>query len=145
MWQVKLVAFLSKFAGPLIGAVAAVILSLSVALWWTNKRLSDARDELATARAGTLICLAANASASAAIDELLEAQARNRAQLENAIRRQAVAVARIAELERKRNEQRDERIERVIRIADGDACANLPMPADLGLWLNAGSDRVRDD
>ena len=145
MWQVKLVAFLSKFAGPLIGAVAAVILSLSVALWWTNSRLDAARATLADVRGDLLTCTRANASASAAIDELLEAQARNRAQLENAIRRQQAAVARIAELERKRNEQRDERIERVIRIADGDACANLPMPADLGLWLNAGSDRVRDD
>ena len=138
MWQVKLVAILSKFAGPLIGAAAAVILSLSVALWWTNNRLSDARDRLSMAQADMLTCIRANDSARDTIRALNEAQERSRAQVQDAIRRQQAALARIAELEQRQDERSTETIERVIRVADGDACAAVPIPDRLRISAQGG-------
>ena len=138
MWQVKLVAILSKFAGPLIGAAAAVILSLSVALWWTNNRLSDARDRLSMAQADMLTCIRANDSARDTIRALNEAQERSRAEREEAIRRQHAALARIAELEQRQDERTTETIERVIRVADGDACAAAPIPDRLRISAQGG-------
>ena len=133
MWHAWLGATLTKAALPIAGAVAAVVLSLSVALWWTSNRLSDARDRLSMAQADTLTCIRANASARDAIRVLTDAQDRNRAEREDALRRQQAAVARIEELERAQNERTTETIERVIRVADGDACAAAPIP-----------DRLRD-
>ena len=133
MWHAWLGATLTKAALPIAGAVAAVVLSLSVALWWTSNRLSDARDRLSMAQADTLTCIRANDSARDAIRELADAQDRNRAEREDALRRQQAAVARIEELERAQNERTTETIERVIRVADGDACAAAPIP-----------DRLRD-
>ena len=133
MWYVILAKWLTKAALPIAGAALAVILSLSVALWWTNNRLDAARATLADTRGDLLTCTRANASARTAIDELLEAQERNRTEREEAIRRQHAALARIAELEQRQDERTTETIERVIRVADGDACAAVPIP-----------DRLRD-
>ena len=128
MWQVKLFAFLAKFAAPLIGAAAAVILSLSVALWWTNSRLDAARASLAESRGDLRTCIAANASQSAAIEALEQAQARNRQQIQDLRRREQDAINRVTELEARQNERTTETIERVIRTADGDACAHADIP-----------------
>ena len=128
MWLVKAWALLTKFAGPLIGAALAVILSLSVALWWTNSRLDAARATLAEIRGDLATCISANASQRNAIALLEDAQERNRTQREDAIRRQREALARIEELEQARDEQHDQQIDRIVRIADGDACAGLPIP-----------------
>ena len=133
MWYAYIGTLISKAALPIAGAAAAVILSLSVALWWTNSRLDAARSTLADVRGDLLTCTRANASQRNAIALLEQAQERNRTQREDAIRRQREALARIEELERERREQTTDTIERVVRIADGDACAGLPIP-----------DRLRD-
>ena len=124
---------LSKAALPIAGAALALIVSLSVALWWTNNRLSAARDDLAASRADTLEAVRANQRAMVTISELTDAAERNRTQREDAIRRQQEALDRIAKLERERREQTTDTIERVVRIADGDACAGAAIP-----------DRLRD-
>ena len=133
MWQVKAWALLTKFAGPLIGAALAVLLGLAVALWWTDSQLQTAREALAEIRGDLLTCISANASQRNAIALLEQAQERNRTQREDAIRRQREALARIEQLEQARDEQHDQQIDRIVRIADGDACAGLPIP-----------DRLRD-
>ena len=128
MWYAWLGTALTKAALPIAGAAAAVILSLSVALWWTNSRLDAARATLADVRGDLLTCIAANTSARDTIRALNEAQERSRAQVQDAIRRQQAALARIAELEQRQDERTTETIERVIRVADGDACAGAAIP-----------------
>lgn len=123
--------WLSKFAQPLAGVVVAVIVALSAALWWTTNRLGEARDRLAQARADTMTCVAANFAQSQTIRELEDAQDHNRRERDNAIRRQQEAIERVELLERESRQA--ETIERVVRVADGDACAHLPLP-----------DRLRD-
>jgi len=141
MWHAWLGATLAKAALPIAGAAAAVILSLSVALWWTNSRLDAARATLADARGDLLTCTRANASQRNAIALLEQAQERNRTQREDAIRRQREALARIEELEQARDEQHDQQIDRIVRIADGDACAGLPIPDRLRRAAGGEADR----
>ena len=138
MWQVKLFAIISKAALPIAGAAATVILSLSVALWWTNSRLSDARDRLSMAQTDMLTCIRANDSARTTIDQLLEAQERNRQQIQDLRRREQDAINRVTELEARQNERTTETIERVIRVADGDACAAAPIPDRLLISAQGG-------
>ena len=133
MWHAWLGATLTKAALPIAGAVAAVILSLAAALWWTSNRLSDARDRLSMAQADTLTCIRANISQSAAIEELERAQARNRQQIQDLRRREQDAINRVTELEARQDERTTETIERVIRVADGDACAHAAIPDALKL------------
>ena len=128
MWHAWLGATLKKAALPIAGAAAAVVLSLSVALWWTNSRLDAARATLAESRGDLLTCLRANASQSAAIEELERAQARNRQQIQDLRRREQDAINRVHELEARQDERTTETIQRVIRVADGDACAAVPIP-----------------
>jgi hypothetical protein len=131
MWHAYIASLLTKAALPIIGAAIAVVLSLSAALWWTSGRLSDARDKLALSRQDTLTCIAANDSLEQAIEALEQAQAQNQAQIEDLRRREQDAIGRITELEAERNERTTDTIERVIRIADGDACAGLPISDSL--------------
>ena len=133
MWHAWLGATLTKAALPIAGAAATVILSLSVALWWTNSRLDAARATLAESRGDLRTCIAANASQSAAIEELERAQARNRQQIQDLRRREQDAINRVTELEARQDERTTETIERVIRVADGDACAHAAIPDALKL------------
>ena len=129
MWFQYVGAMLTKAALPIIGAALALIVTLSVALWWTNGRLSDARDALAGSRADTLQAVRANQSNLETINELRQAAAQNAEQRDEALRRQAEAVARIRELENR--EPVTEVVERVIRAGQSDDCAVSPIPLGL--------------
>lgn len=135
MWHAWLGATLTKAALPIIGGAVALVLTLSAALWWTNGRLSDTRDRLAVAKAGELACVQANESQRFTIQELRTAAEQNRAQADDALRRQEEAINRVRELESRGTDT----VERVIRIADGDACAAAPIPERLRAAAQGGN------
>ena len=145
MWHAYIGAMLTKAALPIIGAAVALIAMLSVALWWTTGRLSDARDALAASRADTIEAVRANQSNIATIAELTQAAMRNKAQRDEAIRNQRAALARITELENALNEGTTETIREVVVAADGDACAHARIPDAIRVRLTASGDRDQDD
>lgn len=138
MWHEYIGAMLTKAALPIIGAAVAFVLLLSAALWWTAGRLSDARGQLAVARADIVDAVRANQSNIETIANLTSAAANNRRQRDEALELQRTALERVALLEAQQRDQKTETIERVVRLADGDACANASIPDRLR--LAAGGD-----
>lgn len=144
MWHTIVGAWLSKAALPITGAALAVVLAMAAALWYTTTRLSQARDALAASRADTIQAVRANERAMVTIRELTDAARRNKQQRDEARRQQQAALARIAELEQTRREQTTDTIERVIRIANGDACAVARIPDRLRIAASRDADRDRN-
>ena len=136
MWYAGITKALSGVFGWLLAAAAAAILGTGVALWYTSARLSETRDRLAATRAEIRQCVAANESAARAVDELVEA-ARHHAELRaQALQAQRAAAQRIRELDAQ--DDTAQTIVRVVRIADGDACAGLPIPERLRAAASGG-------
>lgn len=142
MWHTIVGAWLSKAALPVLGGAVAVVVGLSAYGWWTAHRLSAAQDAVAQCRADTLAVVRANQSNVATIAALMQAAERNQQQRDAALREQQAALARITELEQDRRGQTEDQIERVIRVADADACAGLPIS---GRLRNAARDHADQD
>ena len=123
-------------AKPLLvagGAALTFVVGLIIALTIANNRLDTARAKLAVAERDTLECVRANESNQRTIEQLVAESNRNRSQRDAALRAQQAAADRIAELEAEQDDETQDTIERVIRVADGDLCADTAIP-----------DRLRD-
>jgi len=144
MWHTYIGGLFSKLAAkPMLiagGAAAAFVLTLVVALTIANNRLDAARAELVLAQRDRLECIQANESNQSTIARLVAESNRNRQQRDEALRKQQQLVDRLTELEQEQDEQTAETIERIVRIADGDACASAAIPARLRDAFNGRQD-----
>lgn len=144
MWFSYIGGLFSKLAAkPMLiagGAAVAFVLTLIVALTVANNRLDAARAELVLAQRDRLECIEANESNQATIARLVAESNRNRSQRDAALRRQQELVARLTEMEQEQDEQTAKTIERIIRVADGDLCADTAVPVRLRNAFNGSAD-----